>query len=258
MSFRFLSAGAALAIASLSIQGGTLRVCADPNNLPFSNEREQGFENKLASLIAAELGDSVAYTWWGERKSLVKNTLLAGRCDVLLGVPLALEGVETTAPYYRSTYVFVTRRGLHITSLADPQLRQLRIGLHVVGENYAPPSFALARLGIVSNIKGYSLFGAYGQVSPARSIVDAVESGDIDVAIVWGPFAGYFSRHARIPLEITPVSPPVFMGVPFTYSMALAVRPGADVLKARLDRALEVDTPQIQELLGEYGVPQVP
>jgi mxaJ protein len=236
-----------------------LRVCADPNNMPFSNQRQEGLENKLAELVAEQMGAKVEYTWWPERGSLIKNTLNAGRCDVLMGVPASLDQVTATEPYYRSTYVFVSRRdrGLSIASLADPRLSSLRIGIHVVGEDLAPPAYALARRGITANIVGFSLFGAYGEANPPRNVVDAVERGKVDIAIVWGPFAGFFAKGASAPLEITPVTPSEFFGVPFTYDISMGVRKGNDALKNELNGVLEHQSAAIQALLTQYGVPEV-
>jgi mxaJ protein len=250
-----------LLIALPALAGGqsVLRVCADPNNMPFSNQRQEGFENKLAELIAQELGAKLEYTWWSERGSLVKNTLNAGRCDLLMGVPQSFEDVTATEPYYRSTYVFVSRqdRALHIASLIDPRLSDLKIGVHVVGDDLAPPAYALAGRGIVKNVVGFSLFGSYGEENPPRKLIDAVERGDIDVAIVWGPFAGYFSKCAKTPLEITPVTPPMFLGVPFAYDISLAVRKGNTALKDSLNTVLERESSAIHALLAQYGVPEV-
>ena len=238
----------------------TLRVCADPNNMPLSNEAGQGLENKLAALTAAKLGYKLEYTWWSERKSFLRHSLDAGRCDVVMGVPATLDSVDVTKPYYRSSYVFVSRadRNLHFTSLADPQLANLRIGVHVVGDDLAPPAFALARQGITQNVVGFSLFGAYGEEDPQRKIIDAVERRGIDVAIVWGPLAGYFARQAGSKLEIQPVSPPVYLGVPFTYEISMAVRKGDSDLEAALNHALQSEASDVGKILTEYAVPQVP
>jgi hypothetical protein len=152
------------------------RVCADPNNLPFSNLHEQGFENKIASLLSSAFEEKLSYTWWVERDNLAKNTLNANRCDLLLGVPVGLEDVATTQPYYKSTYVFVSRkdRHLHLQSLYDSQLAQLRIGVHVLGDSLSPPDEALARQGIRSQVIGYSMFGAHGEPNPPARLIDAV------------------------------------------------------------------------------------
>lgn len=238
---------------------GVLRVCADPNNMPFSNQRQEGFENKLAQMIAADVSAKLDYAWWSERGSLVKNTLNAGRCDVLMGVPSSLDEAATSKPYYRSTYVFVSRRDrqLHVTSLGDARLSDWRIGLHVVGENLAPPAVALASRGITKNVTGYSLFGAYGEENPPRRLIDAVESRDVDLAIVWGPFAGYFAKCAKVPLEITPVQPRVFSGIPFSYDISLGVRKGNEALRRELNDALDREQGAIRGLLAQYGVPEV-
>ncbi|MEI9972703.1 MAG: hypothetical protein WDO73_11975 [Ignavibacteriota bacterium] len=136
----------------------TLRVCADPNNLPFSNRSEEGLENKLAQLVAHDLSDDLQYVWFSERKNFLKNSLNAGLCDAVLGVPVDVDDALVTRPYYRSTYVVVSRadRKLKIDSLYGPGLKDLRIGLHVVEEDYAPPGHLLAAQGLSSQIVGYS------------------------------------------------------------------------------------------------------
>ncbi len=238
----------------------TLRVCADPNNLPFSNEQGQGFENKLAELIAATMNAKLDYTWWTERKSFATKSLDSGACDLVMGIPTAMGDVLTTKPYYRSTYVFVSRqdRKLQITSLTDPRLADLRIGIHVVGDDFAPPAYALAHRGMAQNVVGFSLFGPYGEPNPPRKLIDAVESGAVDIAIVWGPFAGYFGEHAKAPLEVTPVTPSVFLGVPFAYDISAGVRQGNQPLRSELDRIMQTQAAAVQQILTRYGVPQVP
>jgi mxaJ protein len=236
-----------------------LRVCSDPNNMPFSNRQGQGFENRIASLVASRLGEQLEYTWWAERKSFVKNSLGEGLCDVVIGIPSALDSAEVTRPYYRSSYVFLARRdrNLHVSSLLDPRLSNWKIGMQIVGEDYAPPAFLLAQRGITQSIVGFSLFGEYGELNPAHKIVDAVDQGEIDVAIVWGPLAGYFAKSARNPMDIVPVSPAAFRGAPFTYGISMGVRKGDDALKGRLDQVIESESAAIQQILTQYGVPQV-
>ena len=236
-----------------------LRVCADPNNLPFSNQQQQGFENKLAELAAAKLGMRLEYSWWAQRKSFIKNSLDQGVCDAVMGIPSSLPSVSATKPYYRSTYVFVWRRdrNLELKSLDDARLSGLRIGIHVVGDDYAPPAAALARSGITSNIVGFSPFGEYGEKDPPRKIIDAVANGAIDVAIVWGPFAGYFAKQEDTALEIAAVSPSSFLGIPFTYEISVGVRKGNDALRARLDEVLQRECAAVQGIVSAYGVPQI-
>jgi mxaJ protein len=259
MFLRFLSVGLFCAATLLAGTQASIRICADPNNLPMSNQQQQGFENKIAKLVAASMNRKLEYSWWSQRKSFAKRSLNAGACDVLLEVPARLPDVLTTRPYYQSTYVFVTRKdsNLQLESLADPRLADLRIGVHVVGDDYAPPAYALAHRGITKNITGFSLFGEYGEPNPARRLIDAVERGDVDVAIVWGPFAGYFAKGEHAPLDIVAVTPPAFLGVPFVYPISAAVRIGNEPLKAELDRVLESNSSAIARILAEYAVPEV-
>lgn len=250
---------ASSALPCVAANQRVLRVCADPNNLPFSNEQGQGFENKIAELISSALNEKLEYTWWSERKSFIKNSLDEGKCDAVLGIPSSLGSVAATQPYYRSTYVFVSRRDrdLHIASLNDPQLSRLRIGIHVVGEDYAPPAMALARRGITQNVVGFSLFGSYGEANPPRKLVDAVDEGAVDLGIVWGPFAGYFAKSEKAPLDIVPVSPAMYLGVPFTYSISAGVRKGDDALRTEIDQVLVRESAAIQQILSDFGVPLV-
>ena len=240
----------------------TLRVCADPNNLPFSNQRREGFENRMAEMIAADLGATVEYTWWAQRRGFVRNTLNEGRCDVIMGVPGSFELTAVTRPYYRSTYVFVYRRdaGITVRSFEDSALRTLRVGVQLVGDDYAntPPAHALASRGIVRNVRGYTVYGDYREDNPPARIIDAVARGEIDVAVAWGPLAGYFARRQRIPLEIVPVSPQVDLPfLPFVYDIAVGVRRGNDSLRVRLDAVLARRRDDISRMLDEYGVPRV-
>lgn len=236
-----------------------LRVCADPNNLPFSNQAGAGFENKLAETLARDLGATLEYSWWPERKSAVNMSLDKHECDVLLGVPTALDTVLTTAPYYRSTYVFVSRadRHLNLVSLSDIRFSDWRIGIHIVGEDYAPPAHALARRGLSGNLIGYSLFGAEGIANPAAKLITAVEEGEVDVAIAWGPLAGYFAKSAKAHLDIVPVSPPMYLSVPFTYSISLGVRRDDVKRKSQLDALLFRECSAVDRILKEYGVPLI-
>ena len=239
-----------------------LRVCADPNNLPFSNRKEEGFENRVARLLAREMGARLEYNWWAQRRGFVRNTLGAGRCDVLLGVPASFDRALTTAPYYRSTYVFVTPAAKHyaITGFDDPRLRRLRIGVQMVGDDYAntPPAHALARRGIVDNVSGYTLYGDYREANPPARIVDAVANGEIDVAVVWGPLGGYFARRARRKLDVVPVSPSVDPPqLPLTFAIALGVAKGRPGLRDSLQLVLDRRSVEIRRILDEFGVPQV-
>ena len=255
-----------LVTVGLACHGRTaqeLRVCSDPNNLPFSNQKQEGFENRLAELIAAELHATVRYTWWAERRGFLRNTLNAGQCDIVMGMPPGTGGVLTTRPYYRSTYVFVSRRArsLTISSFDDPILRRLKIGVQLVGDDYAntPPVHALSRRGIVKNIVGFRVVGDYSEPNPPARIMDAVAADDVDVAIAWGPLAGYFAKRSRVPLELAPVQPAFDPpGLRFVFDIALAVRKDDQKLKTELDQILVKRKPAIDSILDSYGVPRVP
>jgi mxaJ protein len=239
-----------------------LRVCADPNNLPFSNERLEGFENKLADLIAQELNATLTYTWWAQRRGFIRHTLQAATCDLLMGVPKRLDVVLTTSPYYRSTYVFVYRQadGPPVRSLDDPILHTAKIGVQLIGNDGAnsPPAHALARRHIIGNVIGYSVYGDYAQPNPTARIIEAVATGAVDVAVVWGPIAGYFARSQPVPLAVVPVTPsqdaPVLS---FVFDIALGVRRGEEAFRAELDAILQRRRPEINRILDAYGVPRV-
>jgi quinoprotein dehydrogenase-associated probable ABC transporter substrate-binding protein len=237
-------------------------VCADPNNLPFSNERQEGFENRIAQLVAHDLNTQVRYTWWAQRRGFVRSTLAAGECDVLIGVPSSFERVSTTVPYYRSTYVFVTRRdrNLRISSFDDPVLRKLTIGVQMIGDDFTntPPAHALSKRNIIRNVRGYSVYGDYRQPNPPARIVDALVKGDIDVAIAWGPLAGYFAQRAPVGLDVTPVSPQIDLPyLPFVFDISMGVRRGDNTLRDRLNAIIMSRREVIDRILDQYGVPRV-
>jgi mxaJ protein len=239
-----------------------LRVCADPNNLPFSNQQKAGFENRVAELLAKDLGAELRYTWWAQRRGFFRNTLNAGLCDVVLGIPDDFELALPTRPYYRSTYVFVSRvgSGFDVTSLDDPLLRRARIGVHLIGDDYAntPPAHALARRDLTENVVGFSLYGNYAEPNPPARIIEAVTRGEIDVAVVWGPFGGYFGARSKVPLRIVPVRPEHdAAGLRFVFDIALGVRQGDQALRKELEAVLIRRREQIRRILDEYDIPQV-
>ncbi|MGA8707087.1 MAG: substrate-binding domain-containing protein [Steroidobacteraceae bacterium] len=242
-------------------QRRTLVVCADPNNLPFSNRSGQGFENKLAELLARDMRAHVEYVWWAQRRGYVRSTLNEARCDLWPGVATGVDMVSTTHPYYRSTYVFVTRRARHLTglSLDDPRLKRLSIGVQMIGNDATntPPAQALALRGITDNVHGYMLYGNYAQANPAAAIVRAVEQGDIEVALVWGPLAGYFGSRSRVPLRLEPVDPSS-PRLPMSYDISVGVRRGNAALRDTIDQILERERPRIDALLRAYHIPQAP
>ena len=250
-------------IGGAAADTAALRVCADPNNLPFSDRAGRGFENQIVALTARDLGLTVQYTWWAQRRGYVRNTLKEDICDVWPGIASGAEMMTSTQPYYRSSYVFVTRadRGLHIASFDDPQLRDLIIGVQMVGSDAmnTPPAHALARRGIVQNVRGYMLYGDYRQPHPPSAIIDAVNNGTVDTAIVWGPMAGYFAAQGSTPLTIEPVQPwRDGVELPMTFYISMGVRRGDTALLERLNDSLERNHAAIQAILAAYHVPVLP
>jgi mxaJ protein len=211
--------------------------------------------------MSRELGRRLEYFWLPQRRGFIRNTLRTNRCDLVVGVPAKLEAARPTQPYYRSSYVFVSRRDrdLRIESLDDPLLRALKIGIQITGEDYGnpPPAQALASRRIAANVRGFMVYGDYAKPDPQRAVVDAVARGDVDVAIVWGPIAGYYAKQARVPLRLTAVTPdhdgPL---LPFAFDIAMAVRRDDDALRDAIDRAIGRRVAAIRRILDDYGVPR--
>ncbi|MBV8477285.1 MAG: quinoprotein dehydrogenase-associated putative ABC transporter substrate-binding protein [Acidobacteria bacterium] len=259
MYFRFRkglwAATIAIALSGLC-SARELRVCADPDNLPFSNRQERGFENRLAQLVSGELNLHLTYEWQRMGRGFVREYLDGSRCDLLIGIPSKFKPVLTTAPYYRSSYVFVTRRDYspQPQSLNDPALRRMKIGVQVLEEDYTPPATALARRHLEAQIVGFETTGA-----DADSIIRAVAEGRVDTAIVWGPLAGFFARRYRNELELTALTPALDPpALPFTFSISMGVRRGETAMRDRLDQVLARRRRDIDRILDEYGVPQLP
>jgi mxaJ protein len=246
-------------------EGGTpapreLKVCADPNNLPFSNAKGEGFENRIVALIAKDLGAKLTYTWWAQRRGNVRNTLNAGACDLIPGVGSSVDMLGTTRPYYRSIYAAVTRadRHLDIASFDDPRLRTLRIGVQLIGDDGAntPPAHALAKRGIVANVRGFMIYGDYDDPAPQAPILKAVADGQIDVAFVWGPVAGYFAAKQTPALKVTPLAVR-FDGpqLPLTYDVSMGVRRDDRALREEVEAALARHAGEVKAILARYRVP---
>lgn len=254
---------AALLLGSCSLfEPRVLTVCADPNNLPFSNKAGEGFENKLAQMIAADLHARLDYVWWAQRRGYVRNTLNERKCDFWPGVGSNVEMLATSRPYYRSTYMFVSRRSANLTGLTldDPRLKHLKIGVQMVGNDgvNTPPAHALARRGIIDNVRGYMLYGDYSRPNPPAEIVRAVAAGDVDVALVWGPLAGYFAPQSPVPLRLEPVTPWLDdMQWPMQFDISVGVQKANQPLLKDVDRILTRRKPQIDRLLASYDVPSV-
>lgn len=256
MCSRFLKLVAAVSVLSTAFCFcAELKVCADPDALPFSNQAGQGFENKLAQMLGRDLHAHVTYTWQRMGRGFVRNIVNKGECDVVLGIPSSFRQLLTTDPYYRSTYVFVTRRSkaLHLASFDDPRLRNMSVGVQVVGEEYAPAAISLGRRGLVANVVGFETKG-----SDASSLIDAVRRGKVDTAVVWGPLAGYFAGKHPGALELTPVPEVDVPAVPYTFMISMGVRKGNTELQQRLNGFLRRHKGDIDRLLASYRVPLLP
>jgi quinoprotein dehydrogenase-associated probable ABC transporter substrate-binding protein len=229
------------------------RACADPRNLPFSNEAGEGFENKIAELFARKLGKSVGYTFYPDATGFVRNTLNAHRCDVVLGIVQGDDIVQPTSPYYRTGYVAAYRsdgplKGLD--SLSDPRLKTARIGV-VAG---TPPVTFLASNGLLGQIKSYALVVDTRFDSPTHEMMDDLDRGEIDVALLWGPIAGYYAMKAKTPTAVVPLVKEQG-GPPMVYRIVMGVRHSDQNWKRTLNKLISENQGEIQTILRSYGVP---
>ena len=235
-----------------------LRVCADPNNMPFSNAAGEGFENKIAVLIAEKLGRPLQFVWRAQRRGFLREGLNAGECDLVTAVPLGAGAVRSSRPYYRSTYVFLTRPGEpKPMSVDDPSLATRLIGVQLIGDDSmnSPPAHLLTDRGFIQNIRGYPVYGDYRDAAPSRRIVDAVAKREVDLAAVWGPIAGFFASQENPPLVVTPIAQPNDAPIPMSFDIAMGVRRPAVDLADAVNQALAELEPQIHEILVAYHVP---
>ena len=230
------------------------RVCADPHNLPLSNEQGQGFENKIADLFAKQLSKSVGYVWYPQVIGFVRNTLNVFRCDVVMGVAENSGLMQNTNPYYRSVYALAIRPGTGldgVTSLEDKRLVGKRIG--VVAKT--PPSTIMAMNGLMATAKSYILALAQeNSDSPAKEMMDDLAAGRIDAAVLWGPMAGYYAKHEPVPIKVIPLlhepGP-----VPMDFSITMGVRYSDQAWKRQLNQLIAKNQAKINQILDEYGVP---
>ncbi len=235
---------------------GELRVCADPDNLPFSNQAGEGFENRLAELLARRWDSKLQYIWWAAPRGQMRM-LNGNYCDVMMQAPTEFDMAGVTGPYYRTSYVIVQRRDAphRITGLDDPALKGMQIGVHLFaadGEN-TPPAMALSAHGIVGLV-GFSTTYAGGHDRP-EDIVKAVADGTVDVAIVWGPIAGYHARKLGLELSMTPVENDTLSKMQFAFSMGMATRRRERALRDSLQAFLDGNRAEIRDLLDQFGIP---
>jgi quinoprotein dehydrogenase-associated probable ABC transporter substrate-binding protein/PQQ-dependent catabolism-associated CXXCW motif protein len=250
------SAGAADAPrGQATVDTSHLRVCADPAALPLSDEQGQGFENELARLMAAHLGRPLSYTWHPQSMGFVRNTLGARLCDLVIGVVAADELVQNTNPYYRSTYVLLHRAGEgdRFGDLASPMARIARIGV-VAG---TPPADLLARLGLFANVEAYHLVVDTRAEQPVREMIQALADGRLDMALAWGPIAGWWARRSPVPMELVPLQSDPRQGLRFDFLISMGVRQGEPDWKDQINDALRGLKPEIDRILDAYAVPRL-
>ena len=230
-----------------------LRVCADPHNLPFSTDKGEGFENKLAELFADKLGKGLAYAWYPQATGFVRNTLAAHKCDVMMGAPQGDDLVQVTNPYYRTAYALVFKRGNGldgVDTLEDARLKGKHIGV-VAG---TPPGNNMAANGLMANAKPYPLVIDTRVDSSAAAMMRDVEAGTIDAGVLWGPMAGYYARHASSPISVVPLVKET-SGPRLAYRIAMGVRFSDQDWKRLLNRLIQENQPAINKLLLSFGVP---
>jgi quinoprotein dehydrogenase-associated probable ABC transporter substrate-binding protein len=231
------------------------RACADPRDLPLSDEAGEGFENKIADLFARKLGKPVAYTFYPDATGFIRNTLNAYRCDVVLGIAQGDDLVQPTNPYYRTSYAAAYHKDgplKGMDSLSDPRLKTARIGI-VAG---TPPATYLAMNGLLGQIKSYRLGVDTRYDSSTHDMMDDLEKGEIDVALLWGPFAGYYASKAKNATEVVPLVKEQG-GPPMVYRIVMGVRHSDQNWKRALNKLISENQDEIQAILRSYGVPLV-
>ena len=235
------------------IDPNVFRACADPHALPFSNEAGEGFENKIAALLAHKLGRPVAYTFYPDATGFIRNTLNAHRCDVVLGIAQGDDLVQPTSPYYRTSYALAYHQDgplKGLDSLSDPRLKTAKIGI-VAG---TPPATSLAEDGLLGRIKSYALVVDTRFDSPTHEMMDDLERGEIDVALLWGPIAGYYATKAKTPTAVVPLVKEQG-GPPMVYRIVMGVRHSDQNWKRALNKLISENQDEIQAILRSYGVP---
>lgn len=232
-----------------------LRVCADPDDLPFSNASGAGFDNRIAQVLGHDIHRPVIFVWARARRGFLRERFNKGACDALMGVPQGIKHVRTTVPYYRSSYVFVTRRSDHLqlARFDDPAIGRQRIGLQILEEDFSPPSLPLIRSGHAAQFVGFDSFGMGGE-----DIVRAVADKRVGFSVVWGPLAGYYASKQRVPLSLSVVQPSVdTSGIPFSFAMTIAVHNNDAALENELNTAIQKNQNRIHAILHAYHIPLI-
>jgi quinoprotein dehydrogenase-associated probable ABC transporter substrate-binding protein len=249
-----LASGPAMAQTAETVDTTSFRVCADPSNLPFSNEKGEGFENKIAELLASDLGVPVRYTWYPDSTGFIRSTLNARRCDIIMGTVAGNELVQNTNPYYRSTYALIYKAdgGLAVKTLSDPALKTLKIGA-IAG---TPPTTILANEGLLGNLRSYQLVVDTRFDHPGEELIHDVATGAIDIGIVWGPIAGFYAKHESTPLAVVPLestNTPMQMD----YRITMGVRHNEPEWKRKINNLIRKHQADINKILFDFGVPML-
>ncbi len=234
------------------ISRNELRVCADPNDLPFSNKQKEGFENKIAAILGKDLNLPVSYVWFPQVIGFVRNTLRARQCDLVIGALSGDDSMEDTNPYYHTAYMIVTRQdaGISARSLADPVFADKRIGVVAA----TPPTDLLLKHGLMPHVTSYSLAVDTRYESPPRAMLQDLVDGKIDVALVWGPFAGYYIKKDQLPLE-TALLDNENEATRLDYRITMGVRANEPEWRRRINQAITRHQAEITAILQDYGVP---
>lgn len=247
-----LCEGGTLAQTGELVDRSELKICADPNNLPFSNERKEGFENKIAELLGAELGLKVDYVWFPQVIGFVRNTLRARLCDLVVGTVAGDDTMQTTNPYYFTTHVMLYRsdKGLGLSGPQDPRFATMRLGV-VAG---TPPADLLVRYDLMAHTKPYALMVDTRFESPTHDMVQDIADGTIDVGFLWGPIAGYYRKRDALPLTLVPLkSEPG--AARMAYHIAMGVRANEPEWRRHINAAIIKHQTEITAILHEYGIP---
>ena len=236
------------------VGGASLRVCADPNNMPFSNEKGEGFENKLAELIAQKLDARLEYSWFAEATGYVPNTMGREACDLVMGYAQGTGLIEDTNPYYHTSYVLIYRQDdaslQGIDRLSDPRLKGKRIGLFA----RTPPASILAMNGLVANAKPFEINADDSASQVTMTMIDELASGDLDAALLWGPVAGYYAERASVPLKLVPLVKEN-AGPSTIYGITMGLRPNEPQWKHTINKLIVENQSEIYLLLQGYNVP---
>jgi quinoprotein dehydrogenase-associated probable ABC transporter substrate-binding protein len=235
------------------VDRSALRVCADPANLPFSNDKGQGFENKMAELFGRKLGTPVTYTWFPQATGFIRNTLRAGKCDVVIGFPQGDELVQNTNAYYRSAYVLVYRTDsplVGVETLDDPRLKGKSIGI-IAG---TPPATIMAMDGLLATAKSFQLVVDRRHSSPAEEMVAEVADGELDAGVLWGPIGGYYAKRGAVPMAVVPLVKET-QGPRMAFRITMGIRPNEPDWKHQLNDLIAASQDEINAILIDFGVP---